>query len=107
MCKNNQKLIDFSMFSTAEQAILWKILKAGASPKALKELSKARRRAVKRAASDKVTDRKRRILVGARIGREQAERYRKDAEQRGMSLYRYVVTALEQMCDKSDNFGWD
>ena len=46
--------------------------------------------------SDKRTDAQRRILVGARVPRELAERCRAKAKAQGKSLYRFTVDALEQ-----------
>lgn len=45
---------------------------------------------------DKVTDAAARTLVGARIPRETASRYREAAAAEGVSLYRWVCTALEK-----------
>ena len=56
----------------------------------------ARRRAAQRADSDRETDRDRRILVGARVQRPLAEKYRAAAKASGRSLYRFVLDALER-----------
>lgn len=45
---------------------------------------------------DKVTDAEARTLVGARIPRETASRYKEAAAAEGVSLYRWVCTALEK-----------
>lgn len=45
--------------------------------------------------SDRRTDFDRRTLVGARVKRDQAERYREAAQASGRSLYRFVADALE------------
>lgn len=45
---------------------------------------------------DKVTDAEARTLVGARIPRETAGRYKEAAAAEGVSLYRWVCTALEK-----------
>lgn len=54
----------------------------------------ARARAEARRKSDRKTDAKRRVLVGARVDRELAERCRAAAEAQGVSLYRWVTDAL-------------
>lgn len=46
--------------------------------------------------SDKVTDGKRRILVGTRVHRSIGEHYREIAKARGMSLNKWVAAALEK-----------
>lgn len=48
-----------------------------------------------RRTSDRNTDHDRRTLVGARLKREQAERYKQIAQATGRSLYRFVADALE------------
>lgn len=47
-------------------------------------------------ASDRETDRRRRVLVGARIPRERATRYQEAAAAQGLSLYAWVVAALDR-----------
>lgn len=90
-----------------EQRILQELWKAGANKKLLWELAKARKRAGQKTDSEL----RQRILVGARIPRETARRYRTAAAARGWSMYRFSIEAYEQMfhkmCDKSDTFGWD
>lgn len=56
----------------------------------------ARRRAQQRRDSDAETDVKRRLLVGARLPRETAERYRECARSHGLSLYSFACSALER-----------
>lgn len=46
--------------------------------------------------ADRRNDAAARTLVGARIPRETAQRYREAAAAQGMSLYRWVCTALEE-----------
>ena len=62
----------------------------------LGSLAQARRRTCQRADSDAVTDLGRRVLVGARLPRAQAEKYRECASDHGLSLYRFVCNALER-----------
>lgn len=45
--------------------------------------------------SDRRTDGRRRVLVGARVPRAAADRYRAAAQAEGLSLYAWVVAALE------------
>lgn len=47
-------------------------------------------------ASDRETDRRRRVLVGARVPRERATRYQEAAAVQGLSLYAWVMAALER-----------
>ena len=65
-------------------------------PAVLQRLAAARRRASSRAQSDAQTDHARRLLVGARLPRETAEKYRECASEHGLSLYRFVSGALER-----------
>lgn len=84
-------------FSADERAVLVEAVGRGQVPPAvLQRLAAARRRASSRAESDARTDHARRILVGARLPRETAERYRECAAAHGLSLYRFVSGALER-----------
>lgn len=47
-------------------------------------------------ASNKETDRRRRVLVGARVPRERAAKYQEAAAVQGLSLYAWVVAALDR-----------
>ena len=66
-----------------------------------------------RRTSDRNTDHDRRTLVGARVKREDAERYRRIAQDTGRSLYRFVVDALEEEARRSSSgtetqdVGWE
>lgn len=62
----------------------------------LRRLVLARRRTQQRRESDTETDVERRLLVGARVSRKRAERFRKCAQDHGLSLYRFVCNALER-----------
>ena len=84
-------------FSADERAVLLGAMQAGQVPPAfLVRLAAARRRASARADSDARTDYARRVLVGARVPRRTAEKYRKCAAAHGLSLYRFAVEALER-----------
>lgn len=61
----------------------------------IRQLVLARRRTQQRWDSDSETDAERRLLVGARVSRKRAERFRKCAQEHGLSLYRFVCNALE------------
>jgi len=87
---------DFCLFSADEKIVLLGFLAAGGSESFVESLAKARRRTCQRADSDAETDLGRRLLVGARIPRPLAERYRKCAAAHGISLYRFVCNALER-----------
>ena len=56
---------------------------------------RASARGTHKAAADRRNDATARTLVGARIPRETARRYREAAAAQDMSLYRWVCTALE------------
>lgn len=45
-------------------------------------------------------DVERRVLIGARLRREEADRYRAAARRSGRTLYRFVVDALEREATK-------
>lgn len=53
-------------------------------------------------ASDRETDRRRRVLVGARVPREQATRYQDAAAGAGVSLYRWVLDALNDAATRAE-----
>lgn len=57
---------------------------------------RASARGTHKKAADRRNDAAARTLVGARIPRETARRYREAAAAQGMSLYRWVCTALEE-----------
>lgn len=57
---------------------------------------RASARGTHKKAADRRNDTAARTLVGARIPRETARRYREAAAAQGMSLYRWVCTALEE-----------
>lgn len=85
----------FLLFSAEEREVLLDALSAGQRD-LVTALVLARRRTVQRAESDAQTDARRRILVGARVSRKRAERFRKCAQDHKMSLYRFVDNALER-----------
>ena len=87
---------DFMLFSADEKVVLLGFLADGGDADFLSRLAAARRRTQQRADSDAVTDLGRRLLVGARVPRELAERYRECATEHGLSLYRFVCNALER-----------
>ena len=56
-------------------------------------------RVVRKRASDHATDHARRVLVGARVPREDAARYRAAAHALDISLYAWVHQALDAYAD--------
>lgn len=62
---------------------------------ALSLVIRASARGTHKRAKDRANDAAARTLVGARIPRETADRYREAAAAEGISLYRWVCTALE------------
>lgn len=68
----------------------------------LADISLAIQRTRKRRESDARTDLARRKLVGARLLIADAERCRKCAELEGVSLYRFVVRALQVACEAAE-----
>lgn len=94
----------FSRFSAEEREVLRRAMEQIAAQgldrdgqyAMVLDLILARRRAGQRYDSDSRTDRARRILVGARVPRRTAEKYRKCAAAHGLSLYRFAVEALER-----------
>ena len=86
-----------ALFPAAERAALLQAMRDRQIPPAvLVRLAAARRRTSQRANSDARTDHARRLLVGARLPRQTAERYRECAAGQGLSLYRFVCQALER-----------
>ena len=87
----------FRLFSAEERLVLeLAVEREEPIDKLVMDLCFARRRAAQRAASDRETDHLRRLLVGARIPRPLAEKYRAAAKTSGRSLYRFVLDALER-----------
>lgn len=84
----------FLLFSAEEREVLLDALAAGQRD-FVGALVLARRRTQQRRDSDTETDVERRLLVGARVSRKRAERFRKCAQEHGLSLYRFVCNALE------------
>ena len=66
------------------------------------DIGLAMQRTNKRRESDAATDAKRRRLVGARLPIADAERCRKCAGLEGVSLYRFVVRALQVACESAE-----
>lgn len=67
-------------------------------------------RSTSRSISDAVTDQKRRILVGARLSRDDAARYKDCANYSARSLYRFVLDALNAEAEKIELYThrtWD
>lgn len=79
------------LFSPEEQAVLLRALDAG-QHEFVSGLLQARRRCTQKLESDMRS----RLLVGARVPRQTAERYRHCAKLHGISLYRFVCNALER-----------
>lgn len=54
---------------------------------------------------DRASDHATRLLIGARVPREAAQRYKAAADREGVSLYRWTVNALEAaaMAGKTDD----
>lgn len=96
MEKHGEFCANLQLFSADERAVLLRWIAEGGSKDLAERLAKARRRTALRQASDAETDQGRRILVGARVPRPLAERYRAAATARGISLYRFVCNALER-----------
>ena len=97
---------DFAAFSADEARAWQKALKtaralpdvedAAIMERCLAAVLLARQRAGRRRESDARTDHARRTLVGARLPREVADKYRSCASAHGLSLYRFASNALER-----------
>ena len=87
---------DLVFFSADEKIVLLGFLADGGDQAFVERLAQARRRTAQRQESDAETDKGRRLLVGARLPRPLAEKYRACAKARGISLYRFVCLALER-----------
>lgn len=81
----------FLLFSPEEQSALLRLLDLGQQDLVAGVVRAKRRRKQLLEADDNC-----RLLVGARVHRQTAERYRKCARARGLSLYRFVCNALER-----------
>lgn len=66
----------------------------------LGDLVKAQARTNARRVSDARTDSTRRTLIGARVPRADADRYRAAAAEEGVSLYAWTVAALNAHADR-------
>lgn len=69
---------------------------------AVGEVVRAAARGHAKRASDQETDRRRRVLVGARVPREAADRYRAAAAARGVSLYAWAAAALADAAEREE-----
>lgn len=92
---------------TAKRALL-RLDKPGPVPKsraieAAGDIIRAAARGHGKRASDRETDRRRRVLVGARVPREQAARYQEAAAVQGLSLYAWVTAALDAAAREDTN----
>lgn len=85
----------FKLFSAEEREVLLDALAAG-QRELVTALVLARRRTEQRRDSDRETDVERRLLVGARLPKATGEQLRRCAQDHGMSLYRFVCSALER-----------
>lgn len=81
----------FMLFSAEEQSVLLRAMEKRQYD-LVAGLVRARRRCAQKQESDVGS----RLLVGARVPRQTAERYRSCARARGISLYRFVCSALER-----------
>lgn len=86
--------------SAAMRALEQPNLKQGEVAELIETLIIAGSRAVGKRLSDRRTDKNRRTLVGARVPRDLADQCKAEAERRGMSVYRWVVWALERGLDE-------
>lgn len=66
-----------------------------------------RRREQMQRESNRKTERARRHLIGAHVPLELYERCAEAAEEEGISLYRFVVNALEAACQHHDTPPWE
>lgn len=96
-------------FTRDEQEALYRVFTAvrageqGEACEALKRLCWARERARKREKQSAATDKRRRVLVGARLPREEAEWCKAAAHSKGMSLYAWCRKALLQAACQLDS----
>ena len=86
--------------SADEKRAVERALRVAVDPSSIVGIVLARSRTLRRQSSDRVTDKNRRILVGARVPREFASRCRVCAKQTEKSLYRFVFDALTRECEK-------
>ena len=68
----------------------------------LADIGLAMQRTQMRRESNRETDPKRRKLVGVRLPLDEAARCKKCAELEGVSLYRFVVRALQVACEAAE-----
>lgn len=66
----------------------------------LADIGIAMQRTNRRRESDTRTDKARRVTVGARVRIEDARRYRECAALLGVSMYRFLIDALENACER-------
>lgn len=74
----------------------WRLGEAERLTRILYAFAKAARRGERKRELNAASDGRRRILVGARVPREFYERCRQEADAWGLSLYAWVVRALER-----------
>ena len=102
--KEEQLKEAFCLFSVEEQAVILDAMQDRQTEILgfIQALALARRRAQQRADGDRRTDAKRRELVGAHVPKSLAARVRSCAKARGVSMYRFLVDGIEQMCDNEE-----
>ena len=67
----------------------------------LGDLLAARGRAARRAASDRVTDKRRRITISAHVSRELYQRILDNCA--GRSIYRFILDAVTELCEREEH----
>ncbi len=85
----------YDCLSADEQRAVMRAVHTSANPQDVVNIVLAIDRARGRRASDRATDRRRRVLVGARVPRSLAEKVRLAARKKGVSEYRFVLDLLE------------
>lgn len=78
----------------------WRLGEAERMTRIIYAFAKASRRGERKRELNAASDGRRRILVGARVPREFYERCKREADAWGLSLYAWVVKALERALEK-------
>lgn len=101
--------VSMAILKALDQALQLPERDAERVAEAIQNIAKAARRDAKKRQSDERTDKVRRVLVGARIPRKEAERCRSCARNMGESMYKFAFTALLLRCfdvERSKGLHW-
>ncbi len=84
----------FDLLSADEQRAVLQAVETSSRPSDVVAIVMAIDRTRGRRFSDRATDARRRVLVGARVPRELADKVKLAAQEKGVSVYRFVLDTI-------------